>query len=184
MIMQNIYNEKSQYLHIGNDDDWIVNVMITTMIAMAWWWGGGWSYRLLWWSPCGDLSWVLFVLYFADYNYSTSSSSYLAIIIGVLGLLVAIIVPAYCIRLKKARDMQNQNRVVTYRRNQQPKVVHHYHQGKSSRCLLTVRRCLLCVRKCFLSERGCLLSVRGCLLFVRGCLLSVRGCLLSERGCL
>lgn len=66
-----------------------------------------------------------------DYNYSTSSSSYLAIIIGVLGLLVAIIVPAYCIRLKKARDtpgMQNQNRVVTYRRNQQPKVVHHYHQ--------------------------------------------------------
>lgn len=35
MIMQNICNEESQYLHIGNDDDWIVNVMITTMIAMT-----------------------------------------------------------------------------------------------------------------------------------------------------
>lgn len=37
MRMQNIRNEESQYLHIGNDDDddWIVNVMITTMIAMT-----------------------------------------------------------------------------------------------------------------------------------------------------
>lgn len=33
--MQNIRKEESQYLHIGNDDDWIVNVMITTMIAMT-----------------------------------------------------------------------------------------------------------------------------------------------------
>lgn len=66
--------------------------------------------------------------------------------------------------------MENQNRVVTYRRNQQPKVVHHYHQGKSSRCFLFVRRCLLSVRRCFLFLRGCLLSVRGCLLSERGCL--------------
>lgn len=128
-----------------------------------------WSYRLLWWSLWADFTGVLFVLYFADYN-STSSSSYVAIIIGVLGLLVAIVVPVCCIRLKKARDMENQNRVVTYRRNQQPKVVHHYHQGKSSRCFLFVRRCLLSVRRCFLFLRGCLLSVRGCLLSERGCL--------------
>lgn len=65
----------------------------------------------------------------ADYN-SSSSSTHVAIIVGVLGLFVAILVPVICIRLKKARDMQNQDRVVTYRRNQQPriKVVHHYHQ--------------------------------------------------------
>lgn len=67
-----------------------------------------------------------------DYN-STSSSSYVAIIIGVLGLLVAIVVPVCCIRLKKARDMENQNRVVTYRQNQQPKVIHHYHQVDNHR---------------------------------------------------
>lgn len=65
-----------------------------------------------------------------DYNSSSSSSSHVAIIIGVLGLFVAILVPVICIRLKKARDLQNQDQAVTYRRNQQPRIkeVHHYHE--------------------------------------------------------